>query len=173
MYCSLPGSSVHGDFPSKNTGMGCHALLQGIFPTLRLNPYLPGIEPGSPTLWAVSLPCKPPGQTKNTGVGSLSLLQGLFLTQESNQGLLHCRQILHQLSYQGSLPYWCGKMPVARLFYSCLQCRRPGFYFWVRKIPWRRKWQATLVFLPRESHGQRSLARYSLWGRKSQTWLSN
>ena len=33
MYCSLPGSSVHGDSPGKNTGVGCHALLQGIFPT--------------------------------------------------------------------------------------------------------------------------------------------
>ena len=29
--CSPPGSSVRGDFPGKNTGMGCHALLQGIF----------------------------------------------------------------------------------------------------------------------------------------------
>ena len=35
-------------------------------------------------------------------VGSLSLLQGIFLTQELNQGLLHCRWILYQLSYQGS-----------------------------------------------------------------------
>ena len=42
-----------------------------------------------------------PGQ--NTGVGSLSLLQGIFLTQGSNQGLLHFRWILYQLSYQGSL----------------------------------------------------------------------
>ena len=33
MGCGLPGSSVHGDSPDKNTGMGCHALLQGIFPT--------------------------------------------------------------------------------------------------------------------------------------------
>ena len=41
-----------------------------------------------------------PGQ--NTGVGSLSLLQGIFLTQGSNPGLPHCRQILYQLSYQGS-----------------------------------------------------------------------
>ena len=41
---------------------------------------------------------------QNTGVGSLSLLQGIFPTQELNQGLLHCRQILHQLSYQGSPP---------------------------------------------------------------------
>ena len=38
--CSLPGSSVHGDSPGKNTGMGCHALLQGIFPTQGLNPGL-------------------------------------------------------------------------------------------------------------------------------------
>ena len=53
--CSPPGSSVHGDSPDKNTGVGCHALLQGT-----------------------------------------------FLTQESNQGLLYCRQILYQLSYQGS-----------------------------------------------------------------------
>ena len=55
MKCSPPGSSVHGDFPGKITGVGCPALLQWIFPT-----------------------------------------------QESNQGLLHCRQILYQLSYQGS-----------------------------------------------------------------------
>ena len=53
-YC-LSGSSVHGDSPRKNTGGGCHALLQGIFPT-----------------------------------------------QRSNPGLLHCRQILYHLSYQGS-----------------------------------------------------------------------
>ena len=39
-----------------------------------------------------------------TGVGSLSLLQRIFLTQQSNWGLLHCRQILYQLSYQGRLP---------------------------------------------------------------------
>ena len=45
-----------------------------------------------------------PGKPKNTGVGSLSLLQGIFLTQESNQGLLHCRQILYQLSDPGSPP---------------------------------------------------------------------
>ena len=37
---------------------------------------------------------------------------------------------------------------------------------WVRKIPWRRAWQLTLVFLPGEFHGQRSLAGYSPWGHK-------
>ena len=55
MDCSLSGSSVHQDSPDKNTGVRCHSLLQGIFPT-----------------------------------------------QESNWGLLNCRQILYQLSYQGS-----------------------------------------------------------------------
>ena len=58
MDCSLPGSSVHEDSPGKNTGVGCHALLQGIFPT-----------------------------------------------QGSNPGLLLCRQILYQLSYQISPIY--------------------------------------------------------------------
>ena len=55
MESSLPGSSVHRDSPGKNTGVGCHAFLQGI-----------------------------------------------FLTQESNQGLLHCRWIPYQLSHHGS-----------------------------------------------------------------------
>ena len=41
MDCSPPGSSVHGDSPGKNTGVGCHALLQGIFPTQQSNPDLP------------------------------------------------------------------------------------------------------------------------------------
>ena len=59
-------------------------------------------EPRSPTLQADSLPSEPPGKPKNTGVGSLSLLQRIFLTQKSTQGLLHYRQILCQLSYQGS-----------------------------------------------------------------------
>ena len=48
----------------------------------------------------------------------------------------------------------------------CLQCRRSGFNPWVGKIPWRRKWQPTPVFLPEKSHGQRSLAGYSPWGLK-------
>ena len=63
----------------------------------------PGIESWSPALQMDSLLSEPPGKPSNPGVGSLFLLQGIFLTQESNQGLLHCRQILYQLSYQGPL----------------------------------------------------------------------
>ena len=43
----------------------------------------------------------------------------------------------------------------------CLQCRKPRFDPWVRKIPWWRKWQPTPVFLPGGSHGRRSLVGYS------------
>ena len=49
---------------------------------------------------------------------------------------------------------------------SACQCRRCGFDLWVRKIPWRRAWQPTPVFLPGESHGQRSLAGYSPRGHR-------
>ena len=65
----------------------------------------PGIKPRSPTLQVNTLPSGPLGKPKNPGVGSLSLLQGIFPTQELNQGFLHCRWILYQLSYQESSPH--------------------------------------------------------------------
>ena len=45
--------------------------------------------------------------------------------------------------------------------YQCRKFKRQGFNFWVRKVPWRRAWQPTPVFLPGESHEQRKLAGYS------------
>ena len=93
--CSLPGSSVHGILQAK--------ILEWVAVPSSRGSSNPGIEPRSPALQADCLVSEPPGKPKNTGVGSLSLLQGIFLTQESNCGLLHCRQILYQLSYQGNL----------------------------------------------------------------------
>ena len=55
MDCSPPGSSSPWNSPGKNTGVCCHALLQGNLPD-------PGIEPRSPTLQADSLPSEPPGK---------------------------------------------------------------------------------------------------------------
>ena len=72
----------------------------------------------SPALQVDSLPAEPQGKPKNTGVGSLSLPQEIFLTQESNRGLLHCRQILYQLSFNSLMVQWL------RL---CLYCRGQGF----------------------------------------------
>ena len=46
------------------------------------------------------------------------------------------------------------------------RCRRNEFNPWVWKIPWKRAWQSTPVFLPEESHGQRSLVVYNPWGHR-------
>ena len=51
MDCSLPGSLVHGDFPGKNTGVGCYALLWVIFPNQGLD-----VSPAGPALRADSSP---------------------------------------------------------------------------------------------------------------------
>ena len=59
--CGPPGSSVHGDSPGKKTGVGCIALLQGIFPTHGLDPN-PGTERRFPVLQAYSLQSEPPGK---------------------------------------------------------------------------------------------------------------
>ena len=71
--CSPPGSSVQGHSPGKNIGVGCHARLQGIFPT-----------------------------------------------QESNPGLLSCRQILYSLSHQGSPYVINAAVASAESLQSCL-----------------------------------------------------
>ena len=49
---------------------------------------------------------------------------------------------------------------------SASQCRRCRFDPWVKKIPWRRKWQPTPAFLPVKPHGQRSPAGSSPWDHK-------
>ena len=70
MDCSPPDSSVHGDSPGKNTGVGCHAFLQGIFPIQGLNLGL------SPTLQADSVPSEPPGKPSTWLVLDKCLLDG-------------------------------------------------------------------------------------------------
>ena len=57
---------------------------------------------GIPWIVAVRLLCPWDSPGKNTGVGCHFLLQGIFPTQESNTGLLHCRQMIYQLTYEGS-----------------------------------------------------------------------
>ena len=117
--CATPETAAHQaphpwDYPGKNTGVGCHFLLQCMklksenevtqsCPTLSdpMDCSLPGfsihgISQARVLEWA-AMP-----SPKNTGVGSNSLLQGIFLTQRSNPSLLHCRQILYHLSHQGN-----------------------------------------------------------------------
>ena len=78
----------------QNTGVGSLSLLQGIFPTQRLNPGLPHCT------WILY-------QLSHQGSFQecLSLLQWIFLTQKLKRSLLHCRWILYQLSYQEKSPF--------------------------------------------------------------------
>ena len=95
MDCSPPGSSVHEDSPGKNTGVGCHALLQGIFPSQGLNPGLPHCQcilyclrhQGSPKLpeW-VAYPFSRESSWPRNGIG-VSCMAGEFFYQLSYQGI--------------------------------------------------------------------------------------
>ena len=76
---------------------------------------------------------------------------------------------LHSVSGRWGAPWWLRGLRI------CLWCGRSRFDPWVGKIPCRRAWQPTPVFLPVEFHGQRSLEGYSPWGhKKSDTteWLT-
>ena len=89
---------------------------------------------------------------------------GRWLFRHGNfpwQGLLTSNTIT-------GLPSWGSSGKVS----ACQgkRCKRGRFSPWAGKIPWRRTWPPTPVFLPGESHGQRSLAGYGPWGHKSRTW---
>ena len=63
---------------------------------------------------------------------------------------------------------------VAQMIKKLSALQETGFYPWVRKIPWRMKWQPTPVFLPGKSYGQRSLVVYSPWVRRfGHDWVTN
>ena len=91
MDCSRPGFSVLGILQART-------LEWVALPFSRGSSWLRDRTQVSPI--AGGLPSEPPGKPKNTGVGNLSLIQGTF--RESKQGLLLCRWIPYQLSYQGS-----------------------------------------------------------------------
>ena len=74
------------------------------------------------------------------------------------EGMVTC--ILQELHKLFGFPWWL------RWYRMCQQCRKPRFDPWAGKIPWRREWQPTAGFLPKESHGQRSLAGYHPCGCK-------
>ena len=77
---------------------------------------------------------------------------------------LHSLPHTHHLEQtQNRLPRWVsGDESICQ----CRTRRKCRCDPWVGKVPWRRQWQPTAVFLPGESHGQRSLAGYSPWGCK-------
>ena len=70
------------------------------------------------------------------------------------------------LKYDMTSEVFPGGSVVKKIHLQCRRCQRCGFNPWVRKIPWRRAWQPTPVFLPGESHEQRSLVGYRPCGCK-------
>ena len=78
----------------------------------------------------------------------------------------YCVEVQQDLTFVFEGELKLRTSPVAQWLRIYLQCRRPRFSPWVGKIPWRRAWQPTLVFLPEESHAQRSLAGDSPQGCK-------
>ena len=72
------------------------------------------------------------------------------------------------LPYTNNLPYTRspGGSDGKKICLQYRRCRGHEFSSWVGKIPWRREWLPTPVFLPGEFHGQMNLVGFSLWGRK-------
>ena len=92
--CNLMDYRVHGILQAR--------ILEWVAFPFTKGSSQPRDQTRSLTLQTGSLSAESQEKPKNTQVGGLSLLQWIFLTQESNRGLLHCRWILYQLSYQGS-----------------------------------------------------------------------
>ena len=104
----------------------------------------------------------PIGIGEKTGLRVLSFISGWSQTLQSLQE--NCQHISRALGFPGGTS---GKEP----FCQCRRYKRLGFNPWIGKIPWKRAWQPTPVFLPGESHGQRRLAGCGPQGRKEWTWL--
>ena len=186
MDCSWPGFLCPWDSPGKNTGVGYHFLFQGIFPTQGWNPRflcllyckwilyllspfncitsLKGLYPNTTTFWGMVW----------WGAGGTGL-QHPNLRSDTIQHVTAPDLTLGLSTFYYFFCYLSMGFPGgARAKESACQCKRYkrcGFDLWVRKIPWRRPWQPTPVFLPGESHGQRSLRGYSAWIKQSWTWL--
>ena len=146
--------SIESVMPSNHLIL-CHTLLllPSIFPSIRVFPNEWTLCIRWPKYWSFSISPSndywfPLGLT-----GFISLLsKGLSRVFSGTTIWNH-----QSLAIQPSL--WSNSHIPGGI---CLQCRRPGFYPWVGKIPWRRKWQPTPVLLPRRSHGRRSLVSMGL-----------
>ena len=189
MDCSLPGSSVHGlDSTSSNTGVGCHALLQRIFPTQELNPGLPHFR------WILYCLSHQRSQNILEWV-TYSFSRGSSWPGNWTRVFLHCRQILYQLSYQGSLVlvfpnfYWmkCISLLSPVVMYGCeswtikrAEHRRIDAFelrCWRRLlgVPWtaRRSNQSILREISPEYSGRTDVEAETpiLWPTDAKSWL--
>ena len=138
------------DFPSKSTEVGCHFLLQGIFPTQ-------GSNPGLLHCSQMLLLSEPPGKSTQWKLLFQNIFEKSLMLSIEITLLFRQTPALYPVSW---VAQWSGKE-------SACQCKNHRFDLWVRKIPWRRNWQPIPVFLPGKSYRQRSLVGYWPWAHKS------
>ena len=132
------------DSPGKNTGVSCHFLLQCMKVKSENE-----VAQSCPTL-SNPMDCSLPGSSVH-GIFQARVLEwGAIAFSIPNPRFHHLSPIHFPGGTRRNEP-------------TCQQrrCKRCRFDPWIRKIPWRRAWQPTPVFLPGESHGQTSLAVYT------------
>ena len=132
------------DSLGKKTGVGCHFLLQCM-----------KMKSESEVAQSCRTLCDP----MDCSLPGFSI-HGIFQARVLEWDAIAFSDIIAYTTIKYGLSRWLSAKE------STCQCRRLGFHPWVRKIPWRRKWQPNPVFLLGESHGQRSLVGYSPWGHK-------
>ena len=119
------------------------------------------------------LDCSPPGSSDH-GILQTRILEWVIMPSSrgftgprdqthATYAFLHGQEVYHQCHWGTYFLYHYYTKSSSDGKRICLQCRRPRFNLCVWKIPWRRKWQPTPVFLPGESYGQRNLTGYSSW----------
>ena len=102
--------------------------------------------------FAIGFPSGSDGKETACNVGDLGLIPGLGRSPEEGNG--------YPLQYPWG---FLGGSVVKESTCQCKRCRRHRFDPWIRKIPWRRKWQSIPLFLPGKHLGQRCLAGSSPW----------
>ena len=162
------------DFPGKSTGVGCHFLLQRIFPTQGLNPGLPhcrqtlyhlshqGTWYKHHAKWTKGLDGNSSRQEWNRLPLLLPEIQQYFLVINNSQFVV-CLWFLEPSNFFGKkidefYRYFEGFPGGSGGKASAYNVGDLGSHPWFGKIPWRRKWQPTPVLLPVTSHRERNLA---------------
>ena len=109
------------------------------------------------------LPCPLPGDLPNPGIKSIYLMS-LALPSRLFTTSTICEALAPILVLSECIYLWIRVSWVLLVIKNPLPMQEmQGFNLWFGKIPWRRKWQPTPVFLPEKFHGQRSLVGYSPW----------
>ena len=178
MDCSPPGFSVHGSFRAR--------ILEWIAISFYRLSSWPRNRPhvlASPALQVDSFTAEPLENPQSSNIfvyfAYWASIKFHFMSGLTDL-ILRAFIVTMSCSHKSlsNIVFWMNKcMHMLSLWLSsresACQCRSRDFHPWVEKIPWRRKWQPTPVFLPEKSHGQRSLTDYSLWGLKESARLSD